>query len=159
MRKKAPVVPVDTFYCTLDGWKRSYWFNIDRLKHIEGMPWKEHGFGEYDTLTIVGTIRHHATGKKTRNRAGQQVEIKIWPAYAPRSNWRKDPEAIGSVETGAAGIAASGSLPADAYFSLFPCLASGAFKEVCLRVCNLRYRHGDLDGVDFNPDLSPAELL
>lgn len=68
-----------------------------------------------------------------------------------------DPEAIGGVQTSGSGISATGFTPADAYYSFFPCLAAGAFKEMCLRVRNLRYRRGDLEGVDFDPELTPTE--
>jgi hypothetical protein len=50
-------------------------------------------------------------------------------------------------------------LAADAFYSLFPCLALNHFKELELTVRRMHYRHGDLDGIRFAPEETPMEDL
>jgi len=51
------------------------------------------------------------------------------------------------------------SIPADAFYSLFPCLASNHFKELELRLLRMHYRQGDIDGIAFHPKETPMEDL
>lgn len=41
-------------------------------------------------------------------------------------------------------------LASDAFYSLFPCLGAGIFKELEIKIRNMKYRKGDLDGIEFS---------
>ena len=50
-------------------------------------------------------------------------------------------------------------VPADAVYSLFPCLASNHFKELELILRRMHYRSGDIYGIRFAPRETPMEDL
>jgi hypothetical protein len=120
---------------------------------------KEGGFKEWDHLELFGTIRYHKANRKTRSRRGQKVVIWISPTHIPRNDWRDDPNAIGGVWTQAGKLFGTLFLGSDIFYSLFPCLVAGTFKEMGITIRNMRYRRGDLDCIEFSPQETSLEDL
>jgi hypothetical protein len=87
------------------------------------------------------------------------VELWVSPTHVPRKDWRDDPEAVGGVWTEQGQLFGSLSVPADTFYSLFPCLASNHFKELVLKLLWMHYRQGDIDGITFAPKETPMEDL
>ncbi len=112
---------------------------------------------ELDHLEVFGTVRHHYTTRKTRRRTGQKVVMSVYPGHFSREDYAKNPEAVGSVRTEDGKLIGGLHVPSDVYYSLFPCLAVGTFKEMDVMVRDMRYRQGDLDGIDFSPVETPEE--
>ena len=83
----------------------------------------------------------------------------LHPTHVPRTDWRDDPEAVGGVWTEQGRLFGTLSIPADTFYSLFPCLASNHFKELELRLLRMHYRQGDIDGIEFAPKETPMEDL
>ncbi len=158
-RKYKPETAVDNLYCTIDGWQRTYRFGVNRFPPRKRSDEKEGGFDEWDHLEIFGTVRYHYANWKTRPRTGQKVILWITPTHFPREHWRKDPDAIGGVWTEDKKLFGTTYLASDTFYSLFPCLAAGIFKELQINIRNMRYRRGDLDCIDFSPKETPLEDL
>ncbi len=156
---KAPAEVPEYLYCTIEGWQRTFRFGVYRLPVIKGLLEKEGGFDESDLLHIFATVRYHRLSRRARKRTGQHVELQIFPTHSPRKNWRDDPEMIGEVCTEEGKLIGSCCIPADAFYSLFPCLASNRFKELEIRILNMRYRRGNIDGIEFAPEETPMEDL
>jgi hypothetical protein len=146
-------------YCTIDGWQRTFRFGVNRFRPIKGLQEKEGGFEEWDHLQVFATVRYHHKPLNGRKRTGQRVELWVHPTHVPRADWRDDPEAVGGVWTEQGRLFGTLSIPADTFYSLFPCLASDHFKELVLRLIRMHYRHGDIHGVEFNPKETPMEDL
>jgi hypothetical protein len=157
-KKVLPKDVAETLYCTINGWQRTFRFGVNRFPSIKGFLEKESGFDEWDHLQVFGVVRYHQTSK-TRKRTGQKVELWVFPEHTPRKEWRDDPEAIGGVQTREGKLFGSCSIPADAFYSLFPCLAANRFKELEIKIRGMRYRRGDLDGIEFVPEETPMEDL
>jgi hypothetical protein len=155
-RRRDPEV-VDNLYCTIDGWQRSFRFCVNHLPSLPGLIEKEGGIWEFDHLEVFGTVRHHYTTRKTRRRTGQKVVMSVYPGHFSRKDYAKNPEAVGSVRTEDGKLLGGLHVPSDVYYSLFPCLVAGTFKEMDVMVRNMRYRQGDLDGIDFSPVETPKE--
>ena len=114
---------------------------------------------EWDHLQVFATVRYHHKPLKGRKRTGQHVELWLSPTHVPRTDWRDDPEAIGGVWTEQGRLFGTVYIPADTFYSLFPCLASNHFKELVLRLIRMHYRQGDIDGIEFSPKETPMEDL
>ena len=95
---------------------------------------KEGGYDEWDHLQVFATIRYHDKPHKGRKRTGQHVELWVHPTHVPRTDWADDPEAVGEVWTQEGKLFGNVFVPADTFYSLFPCLASNHFKELELRL-------------------------
>jgi hypothetical protein len=150
-KKDTPVTPIDSLYCTVDGWQRTFRFGINRFRPRIEFGEKEGGFKEWDHLEIFGTIQHHRANRRTRPRKGQKVILWIFPTDVPRKDWREDPAAIGGVWTEQGKLFGTMYLAADTFYSLFPCLVAGIFKELEITIRNMKYRRGDLDQIEFSP--------
>jgi len=48
---------------------------------------------------------------------------------------------------------------ADAFYSLFPCFASGQFRELVIKIIRMHYRQGKIDEIKFAPKETPMEDL
>jgi hypothetical protein len=112
-----------------------------------------------DHLQIFATIRYHDKAVKGRKRTGQRVELWVFPTHVPRTDWRDDPEAVGGVWTEQGRLFGSLHVPADLFYSLFPCLASNHFKELVLKLLRMHYRQGLIDGITLAPKETPMEDL
>ena len=108
---------------------------------------------------FFATVRYHNKPRKGRKRIGQRVELWVFPTHVPRKDWRDDPEAVGGVWTEQGRLFGTLSIPADTFYSLFPCLTSNHFKELQLGILRMHYRQGDLDGIRFAPKETPMEDL
>jgi hypothetical protein len=159
LRRTSPKEFPEYLYCTIDGWQRTFRFGVNRLPPIKGLQEKEGGIDEWDHLQVFATVRYHDKGRKGRKRTGQRVELWVSPTHVPRENWRDDPEAVGRVWTEQGRLFGSVFIPADVFYSLFPCLASSHFKELELRLLRMHYRHGDIDRIEFAPEETPMEDL
>lgn len=146
-------------YCTIESWQRTYRFGVNRLPVLKGLLEKEGGVDEWDHLQVFGVVRYHWTSKKKRKRTGQKVELWVFPEHCPRKEFRDDPEAIGGVNTREGKLFGSCSIPADAFYSLFPCLAANRLKEFELKILDMHYRQGKIDGIEFAPEETPMEDL
>lgn len=146
-------------YCTIDGWQRTFHFGVNRFRSKEEIQAKEDAYDEWDHLEVFATIRYHDKPRKGRKRTGQRVELWLHPTHVPRTDWRDDPEAVGGVWTQEGRLLGTLSVPADAFYSLFPCLASNHFKELELRLIRMHYRQGDIHGIAFRPKETPMEEL
>jgi hypothetical protein len=159
-RRKGKVAPVvDDLYCTVEGWQRTFRFGVNRIPPMKGISDKEGGIDEWDHLEVFSTVRYHWTNRKTRPRRGQKVILWLFPTHVPRENWRDDPDSVGSVWTEDGKLFGTLRLPSDAFYSLFPCLAAGIFKEIQIHIRNMKYRRGDLDRIEFSPKETPIEDL
>ena len=158
-KKTSPKEFPEYLYCTIDGWQRTFRFGVNRLRSIKGLQEKESGIDEWDHLQVFGTIRYHDRHRKGRKRTGQHVELWVFPIHVPRTDWRDDPESIGGVWTQQGKLFGSLSIPADVFYSLFPCLASSHFKEFRLKLLRMHYRHGVIDQIEFAPEETPMEDL
>ena len=154
-----PVTAIDNLYCTVDGWQRTFRFGVNRLPPMKGFSDKEGGIDEWDHLEVFGTVRYHWTNRKTRPRKGQKVVLSIFPTHVPRDDWRADPNAIGGVWTQEGKLFGTMRLASDTFYSLFPCLVAGIFKELGINIRNMKYRRGDLDRIEFSPNETPIEDL
>jgi len=148
----------DDFCCTVDRWRREYSHGINRFR------WELNPevLNESDRLVIEGTVRNHDTNRRSNRRHFKSIELWITPTYTPRSQWRKDPEAVGAVwtEKGEKGKLRAGvQLAADVFYSLIPCLAINHFKQFSLKVLNLRYSQGSIDNISLQPEEIPREDL
>ena len=146
-------------YCSIDGWQRTFRFGVNRLPPIRGLQEEEGGIDEWDHLQVFATVRYHDKVQKGRKRTGQSVELWVHPTYVPRTEWRDDPEAIGGVWTGQGKLFGSLSIAADAFYSLFPCLVSGHFKELVIKIIGMHYRQGKIDEIKFAPQETTMEDL
>jgi hypothetical protein len=158
-RKTSPKEIPEYLYCTIDGWQRTFRFGVNRLRPIKGLQEKEGGIDEWDHLQVFATIRYHDKRRKGRKRTGQRVELWVHPTHVPRTDWREDPEAVGGVWTEQGRLFGTLSIPADTFYSLFPCLASNHFKELKLRLLRMHYRQGDIDAITFAPKETSMEDL
>jgi hypothetical protein len=158
-RKTPPKEFPEYLYCTIDSWQRTFRFGVNRLRPIKGLQEKEGGIDEWDHLQVFATVRYHYKPHKGRKRTGQRVELWVHPTHVPRTDWRDDPEAVGGVWTEQGRLFGTLSIPADTFYSLFPCLASNHFKELVLRILRIHYRQGDIDGITFAPKETPMEDL
>lgn len=158
-RKDVEVTPVDRLYCTLDGWQRTFRFGVNRFPPRREFDEKEGGFKEWDHLELFGTIRYHDNNRKTRSRKGRKVVIWLFPTHVPRQDWRDDPGAIGGVWTQEGKLFGTLHLASDTFYSLFPCLMAGIFKELNITIRNMKYRRGDLDCIEFSPIETSLEDL
>jgi hypothetical protein len=157
--KDVPVTAIDNLYCTVDGWQRTFRFGVNRFPPMKGFSDKEGGIDEWDHLEVFGTVRYHWTNRKTRPRKGQKVVLWIFPTHVPRNDWRADPNAIGGVWTQDGKLFGTMRLASDTFYSLFPCLVAGIFKELEIDIRNMKYRRGDLDRIEFSPNETPIEDL
>jgi hypothetical protein len=157
--KTSPKECPEYLYCTIDGWQRTFRFGVNRLRPIKGLQEKEGGIDEWDHLQVFATVRYHHKPRKGRKRTGQHVELWVHPTHVPRTDWRDDPEAVGGVWTEQGKLFGTLSIPADTFYSLFPCLASNHFKELELTILRMHYRQGDIDGIRFAPKETPMEDL
>jgi hypothetical protein len=146
-------------YCTFEGWQRTFRFGVNRFPSTDRPREEEGGIDEWDHLQVFGTIRYHDRHRKGRKRTGQHVELWVFPIHVPRTDWRDDPESIGGVWTQQGKLFGSLSIPADVFYSLFPCLASSHFKEFRLKLLRMHYRHGVIDQIEFAPEETPMEDL
>jgi hypothetical protein len=122
-RRTSPKEIPEYLYCTIDGWQRTFRFGVNRLDPIKGLQDEKEPYDEWDHLQIFATIRYHDKTVKGRKRTGQRVELWVFPTHVPRTDWRDDPEAVGGVWTEQGRLFGSLHVPADAFYSLFPCLA------------------------------------
>ena len=157
-RKISPKEMPEYLYCTIDGWQRTFRFGVNRFHSIKNLD-KEDVYDEWDHLQVFATVRYHHKSRKGRKRTGQRVELWLHPTHVPRTDWRDDPEAVGGVWTQEEKLFGTLSIPADSFYSLFPCLASNHFKELELRLLRMHYRQGDIDGIAFRPKETPMEDL
>jgi hypothetical protein len=155
---KIPLV-IDDLYCTFEGWQRTFRFGVNHFRSRKGYGEKEGGIDEWDHLEVFGTVRYHWTNRKTRTRKGQKVVLWLSPTHVPRENWREDPESIGGVWTEDGKLFGALRISADTFYSLFPCLAAGMFKEIQIHIRNMKYRRGDLDCIEFSPNETRSEDL
>ena len=142
----------DRFYCSVDSWRRDYSFGIKRWE-IPGLE-TDKPYRELDHLVITGTVVSHDTNRKPNRRKFKTIEINLIPTHVPRDDWRKDLEAVGHAwtEKGEKGkLRGTVRLPADVFYSLFPCLAINHFREFSVKVLNLHYTKGSID--DFSLDM------
>ena len=158
-RKTSPKEFPEYLYCTIDGWQRTFRFGVNRFRPIKGLQDEEEAYDEWDHLQVFATVRYHHKPRKGRKRTGQHVELWVHPTHVPRTDWRNDPEAVGGVWTEQGRLFGTLSIPADAFYSLFPCLVSNHFKELELRILRMHYRQGDIDGIRFAPKETPMEDL
>jgi len=158
-RKSPPKEIPEYLYCTIDGWQRTFRFGVNRFPSTDRPREEEGGIDEWDHLQVFATVRYHDKPQKGRKRTGQHVELWVFPIHVPRTDWRDDPKSIGGVWTQQGKLFGTLSIPADAFYSLFPCLASSHFKELQLRILQMHYRHGDIDGIEFAPKETPMEDL
>jgi hypothetical protein len=158
-KKISPEDIAETLYCTISGWQRKFRFGVNRLPVIKGLIEKEGGFDEWDQLQVFGVVRYHWASNRKRKRTGQKVELWIFPQHTPRKDWREDPEAIGGVWTQEGKMFGSCSIPADTFYSLFPCLSTDRFKELEIKIRGMHYRRGKIDGIEFAPEETPIEDL
>jgi hypothetical protein len=77
----------------------------------------------------------------------------------PRDQWRNDPGAVGNVFTEKGKVVGVLRLAADTFYSFFQSLTESHFKELEMRVRDLRYRHGKMEGIEFAPEETPEDLL
>ena len=157
-RKISPKEMPEYLYCTIDGWQRTFRFGVNRFRSIKNLD-KEDVYDEWDHLQVFATVRYHHKPRKGRKRTGQRVELWLHPTHVPRTDWRDDPEAVGGVWTQEEKLFGTLSIPADSFYSLFPCLASNHFKELELRLLRMHYRQGDIHGIAFRPKETPMEDL
>ena len=158
-KKTSPKDFPEYLYCTINGWQRTFRFGVNRLGPIKGLQEEKEPYDEWDHLQIFATVRYHDKAVKGRKRTGQRVELWVFPTHVPRTDWRDDPEAVGGVWTEQGKLFGSLHVPADAFYSLFPCLVTNHFKELELRVLRMHYRHGDIAGIRFAPEETPMEDL
>jgi hypothetical protein len=159
LRKTSQKEIPEYLYCTINGWQRTFRFGVNRLGPIKGLQEEKEPYDEWDHLQIFATIRYHDKAVKGRKRTGQHVELWVFPTHVPRKDWRDDPEAVGRVWTEQGKLFGTLRIPADSFYSLFPCLASNHFKELELRLLRMHYRQGDVDGIEFAPKETPMEDL
>jgi hypothetical protein len=157
-RKTSPKEFPEYLYCTIDGWQRTFRFGINPFRSTKSLD-KEDAYDEWDHLQVFATVRHHEKPRKGRKRTGQRIELWLHPTHVPRTDWRDDPEAVGGVWTEQGKLFGTLSIPADSFYSLFPCLASNHFKELELRLLRMHYRQGDIHGIAFRPKETPMEDL
>ncbi|MBM4324727.1 MAG: hypothetical protein FJ115_14295 [Deltaproteobacteria bacterium] len=157
--RKRPKEFPEHLYCTIDGWQRTFRFGVNRFGPIKGLQEEVEPYDEWDHLQVFATIRYHDKPIKGRKRTGQHVELWVFPTHVPRKDWRDDPEAIGRVWTQQGKLFGTLRIPADTFYSLFPCLASNHFEELELRLLRMHYRQGDIDGIEFSPKETPMEDL
>jgi hypothetical protein len=157
--KTSPKEFPEYLYCTIDGWQRTFRFGVNRFRSKKEIQAKEDPYDELDHLQIFATIRYHDRHNKGRKRTGQRVELWVFPTHVARKDWRNDPEAVGGVWTEQGKLFGSLHVPADAFYSLFPCLASNHFKELELILRRMHYRQGDIYGIRFAPKETPMEDL
>ena len=158
LKKRPPKEFPEYLYCTIDGWQRTFRFGVNRFRRTKRHQ-EEEPYDEWGHLQVFATVRYHHKPTKGKKRTGQQVELWVSPTDVPRKDWRDDPEAVGGVWTERGRLFGTLHIPSEAYYSLFPCLASNHFKELELRILRMRYRHGDLDGISFAPKETPMEDL
>ena len=136
----------DDFYCTVDSWRRDYSFGIDCLP----APWKQtnQAHREMDHLVVRGTVLSHDTNRKPNRRTFRTVELNLFPTHIPRDDWRKDMKAVGHAWTERGKketLCGTVQVAADVLYSLIPCLAINHFRELHVRVLNLRRKEGSID--------------
>ena len=148
---------VDDLYCTIDRWQRTFRFGVNRFRSTKASGEREEGITEWDHLEVFGTVRYHYTTRKTRKRIGQKVVLWVFPGRFSRDDYVDDPQSVGGVWTEEGKLFGTLSIPADAFYSLFPCLAACTFKELEIKMRNMHYRRGDLDGIEFAPKETPLE--
>jgi len=158
-RKTSPREIPEYLYCTIDGWQRTFRFGVNRFRSKKEIQNKEDPYDEWDHLQVFATVRYHDRHNKGRKRTGQRVELWVFPTHVPRKDWRDDPEAVGGVWTEQGKLFGSLHIPADSFYSLFPCLASNHFKELELILRRMYYRNGDIYGIKFAPKETPMEDL
>ena len=139
-RRRTPEEIPEYLYRTIEGWRRTFRFGVNRLPVIKGILEKEGGFDEWDQLQVFGVVRHHWTLTRKRKRTGQKVDLWVFPEHTPRKDFRDDPEAIGGVNTREGKLFGSCRIPADAFYSLFPCLVSNRFKELEIKILDMHDR-------------------
>jgi len=150
---------VDNLYCTIDGWQRTFRFGVNRFPRFEGIFEKDGGIDEWDHLEVFGTVRYHYATRKTRKRTGQKVVLWVFPGRFSRDDYKHGPQSVGGVWTEEGKLLGMLNIPSDAFYSLFPCLTAGTFKELEIKARNMRYRRGDLNGIEFAPKETPLEDL
>jgi hypothetical protein len=158
-KKTSPREVLECLYCNINSWQRTFSSGVNRSRWTKGSREIEYLYDEWDNLQIHATIRHHEIFVKRKIRTGQAVELSILPTHVPRPDWQKKPEAIGIAMVHKDKMFANVTLPADAFYSLFPCLTMNHFKEVKLTLFGMRHRHGDIDRIDFAPEETPMEEL
>jgi len=136
----------DSFYCSVDGWRREYSFGIDRLP----TPWKQtnRAHREMDHLVVTGTVHSHDTNRKPNRRKFRTVELNLFPIHIPRDDWRKDLKAVGHAWTERGKketLCGTVHVAADVFYSLIPCLAINHLRELHVKVLNLRHKEGSID--------------
>ncbi|MDF1554392.1 MAG: hypothetical protein P1P84_15080 [Deferrisomatales bacterium] len=145
----------DWFTCTVDDWRRTYRFGVNRNRKL--FP---EAFDEWDLIEVFGTVRHHdGSGRRGKKLRWPNVEVWISPTTTPREQWRDDPEAVGGVRTESGKLHVYTQFPVEVYLSLIPCFSMGHFKEMYLHVRNLYRRSGTLDSISLNPKETPLEDL
>lgn len=153
-RKRATTWPneaTEFLHGAIEYWQRTFHFGVNRIPVLKGLLEKEGSFNEWDTLKVFGVVRHHKTFTRKRKRTGQKMELRVLPLHAPRQDWRDDPEGIGEMESREGKLFGVCHVPADVYYSLFPCLEANRFGELEIRIQGTRYRHGNIDAIEFSP--------
>jgi len=157
--RRTPEEIPEYLYCTIDGWQRTFRFGVYRLPVLKGLLEKEGGYDDWDHLQIFGTVRYHQPNRRVRKRTGQRVELWLSPEHTPRKEWRDDPEAIGGVWTEKGKLFGACRIASDAFYSLFPCLATDRFKQLEIKILDMHHRRGKLDSIEFAPEETPMEDL
>jgi hypothetical protein len=143
----------DSFYCSVDGWRRDYSFGIDRLP----APWKQtnQAHREMDHIVVTGTVLSHDTNRKPNRRKFRTVELNIFPTHVSRDDWRKDMKAVGHAWTESGKketLCGTVHVAADVFSSLIPCLVKDHFRELHVKVLNLRHKEGSIDAFSLDQE-------
>jgi len=157
-RKIRPKETYDSFYCTIDSWRRKYHFGIkypESRRTINGRR-----FDAWDRVGIVGKVRHHDRGRTTHRRPFEAEEVWLFPIHTSRSEWEKDPKDIGGIfqpSDGKLGVIIE--LAAGAYYSIIHSQSANQFKQLKVHIRNLRYSRCYVDGIASDPEVTSAEDL
>ncbi len=109
---------------------------------------------ERNAIAIEGKIWHIDSDIKKR-RKFERMRMHLLPSRHPFSEWAEDEvDAIGNIWVEEGVLGGSAFIPEQPHASLIPSLAADCFKEMVVRVRDLKYNKGHTDKICLNPEIS-----
>jgi hypothetical protein len=138
---------LETFYCSIDGWKRTYSFGVN------WQPWEynEESWSERDALEVLATIR-----SKT-SRSYRHIGARLVPFHVEREKIKRDLDAIGNVWTDRkrkGWLLCSAFIPGNAFYSICDAVGRKELSELVIQVRNLNRGSGSTSEISLQPDLT-----
>ena len=153
-RTKEPM-KLETYYCEIETWSRSFCWEVNRRRWEFAPDWVD----ERNEIAMEGRI-FHIFGDVRKRRKFKRMRMHLLPSRHTIYDWGKEEiDRIGAIYVWEGVLCGSAFIPEQSHASLIPSLAAGCFKEMVVRVRDLKYNKGHTDKICLNPRVTPHDEL